>query len=205
MREEGRKGGNASPALEQTIFDAVTRWRPGTVADLVKILREKRGVAVSEEEIVRLVEELEGDGRLRLHKVPPSFASFSEYLRNLEWSLDFWIVCLLSALTLIAVSLVPDVFPLVALRWAVGIAFLVFAPGHALIEVLFPRSGELDLLERLVLSVGASLVLLPLIGLILNYTPFGLRLTPMLVALLSVTLPTALLSAVRKYSVLTQR
>lgn len=69
-----------------------------------------------------------------------------------------------------------------AVRVILGLPFILFFPGYTLIAVLFP-GRTLDGLERTALSFGLSLAVVPLIGLGLNYTPWGIRLTPVLVSL----------------------
>ena len=69
-----------------------------------------------------------------------------------------------------------------AVRVAFAVAFLLFSPGYSLIAALYPRSDGLDAIERLALSFGTSIAVVPLIGLALNYTPWGIRLTPILLS-----------------------
>jgi uncharacterized membrane protein len=64
-----------------------------------------------------------------------------------------------------------------------GLPFVLFFPGYVLIAALYPRRSDLDGVERVALSLGLSLAVVPLIGLVLNYTPWGIRLTPILVSL----------------------
>ncbi|MCL0091663.1 DUF1616 domain-containing protein [Dehalococcoidales bacterium] len=71
-------------------------------------------------------------------------------------------------------------FPYDALRIAIGIPFVLFFPGYTLLAALFPRRDEISIIERLALSFGLSLAVVPLIGLILNYTPWGIRLESIL-------------------------
>jgi uncharacterized membrane protein len=56
-----------------------------------------------------------------------------------------------------------------------------------LIEALYPRREDLESLERLALSIGLSLAIVPLIGLFLNYTPWGIRLAPITISLATFT------------------
>jgi uncharacterized membrane protein len=56
---------------------------------------------------------------------------------------------------------------------------VLFFPGYVFITALFPEKKELDNLERLALSLGLSIAIVPLIGLLLNYTPWGIRLIPL--------------------------
>ncbi|MFP3976163.1 MAG: DUF1616 domain-containing protein, partial [Dehalococcoidia bacterium] len=58
-------------------------------------------------------------------------------------------------------------------RIVLGILFVLFFPGYMLIAALFPRKESLDGIERVALSFGLSIAVVPLIGLVLNYTPWG--------------------------------
>jgi uncharacterized membrane protein len=90
-------------------------------------------------------------------------------------------------ITIILLSIILDLLifyaPESLLRKALGLAFVLFFPGYVFILTLFPNRKELDSLERLALSFGLSIAIVPLIGLGLNYTPWGIRLTPILVSL----------------------
>lgn len=79
-------------------------------------------------------------------------------------------------------------FPLVAftsgaLRIFFGLCLVLFFPGYTLLSVLFPKKGDLGGIERVALSFGLSIAVVPLIGLILNYTPWGIRLYPILITI----------------------
>jgi uncharacterized membrane protein len=49
---------------------------------------------------------------------------------------------------------------------------VLFIPGYVTAELLFPKGRELDTIEGFGLSVGWSLALVPLVGLLLNFTPW---------------------------------
>ena len=74
------------------------------------------------------------------------------------------------------------------LRVILALPMVLFFPGYALIAALFPGRGEIDGLERTALSFGLSIAVVPLIGLVLNYTPFGIRLDPVVISLVAFTL-----------------
>jgi len=83
---------------------------------------------------------------------------------------------------------------------------VLFLPGYSFIKALFPRqvpiktrSEGLDSIERLALSVGMSLALVPMTGLVLNYTPFGIRLVPVTLSLLALTVVFATAAVLREY------
>jgi uncharacterized membrane protein len=68
-----------------------------------------------------------------------------------------------------------------------GLPFVLFIPGYTLIFALFPikkgvRRG-INEVERIGLSIGFSLAITSLLGLILNYMPWGIQLTPILFSL----------------------
>lgn len=73
------------------------------------------------------------------------------------------------------------------LRVVFGLPMVLFIPGYALISALFPAKDDLDGIERVALSFGLSIAVVPLIGLGLNYTPWGIRLDPILTALVIFT------------------
>lgn len=81
------------------------------------------------------------------------------------------------------IFLIPDS----PLRAILGFPFLLFFPGYVLISVLFPAKKDLGALERFTLSLCLSLAVVPLIGLILNYTPWGIRLYPIIASLFLLT------------------
>ncbi len=60
---------------------------------------------------------------------------------------------------------------------------VLFIPGYALVSALFPGSHEIDGIERVALSIGLSMAVVPLLCLGLNYTPTGIRLEPLVLCL----------------------
>jgi len=81
----------------------------------------------------------------------------------------------------------------------VGLILVLFLPGFVVMQALFPSEKELDGIERFALSVGLSIAITPLIGLILNYTPWGIRLDPIITSLFMFTLSIAVLATYRRY------
>ena len=106
---------------------------------------------------------------------------------------------ILAVSAILSVAFVPDVFPVIVIRWVLGSVFVLYLPGYTLIQFLFSEKKELDSLERFALSVGLSLAVVPLIGLILNYLPWGIRLEPITISLSLFVVSFAILAAARKY------
>ena len=94
---------------------------------------------------------------------------------------DIILVWLITALCVVFVltPVLNDTF----IRVILGILLILFIPGYSLIAALFPKKDDLDGIERTALSFGLSIAVTPLIGLLLNYTPFGIRLEPILISL----------------------
>ncbi len=68
------------------------------------------------------------------------------------------------------------VLPFPTLRILLGGPFVLFFPGYTMVAALFPGRDDLEGLERLGLTLGLSIAVLPLMGLFLNYTPIGITL-----------------------------
>jgi len=86
------------------------------------------------------------------------------------------------AATLLLLPLVYAV-PFEPLRIVLGLLLVLCFPGYVLLATMFPRQGNLKGVERVALSLGLSIALVPLLGLILNFTPWGIRLTPIVLSL----------------------
>ncbi len=84
-------------------------------------------------------------------------------------------------------------------RVVLGLLLVLFLPGYSLIAALFPGRDDLDGIEWIALRFqGSSIAVVPLLGLALNYTPFGIRLVPILVALSAFTVSLAVVACVRR-------
>ena len=83
----------------------------------------------------------------------------------------------LSIILIIFIALLPSN----VLRIVLGLPFILFFPGYTLLSALFPRRDELSGVARAALSFGLSIAITPLIGLITNYTPWGVGLYSILV------------------------
>jgi len=84
---------------------------------------------------------------------------------------------LMAVLILIIVFLPNNI-----LRIILGLPFVLFVPGYTLIAALYHRKSDLDGIQRLALSLGLSIAVVPLIGLILNYT-WGITTNSILVSI----------------------
>jgi len=83
-------------------------------------------------------------------------------------------------------------------RTLLGVPCVLFFPGYTLVALLFPGKADLGGFERMALSFGLSIVVLPLLGLALNFTPFGIRPLPLLMSLFAFIALTSFMGSLRR-------
>jgi uncharacterized membrane protein len=67
------------------------------------------------------------------------------------------------------------------LRWILGIPFVMVLPGYWFVNTLFPARNDLDIVERIGLSMALSVAWITVLALILDRLKFGLFLRPILI------------------------
>ena len=110
--------------------------------------------------------------------------------------LDLILACTLTLVTVALVVAFPEGQS--PLRIALGLMTVLLAPGYVLSAALFPKKDDLDGVERLALTLGLSIAVVPLLGLVLNYTPVGIRLVPISVALTLFVLGMTIIAVLRR-------
>lgn len=92
---------------------------------------------------------------------------------------------LLIILIWIVITFIFVIVPILSdsiIRTILVLPLILFIPGYLLIVALFPMKDDLENIERIALSFGLSIAVVPLLGLILNFS-FGIRLIPILITL----------------------
>ncbi len=106
-------------------------------------------------------------------------------------------LAVLFTLTCIIFVLVPPLNE-TPVKMFLGLLSALFLPGYSLTMALFPRRDDLDGIERVAISFGLSIAIVPLLGFVLNYTPFGIRLEPVLIILSTFTISFSILAGIRR-------
>ena len=147
------------------------------------------------DESVQALLALQRDKKVTVQEARPC-STLSSYAWS-PLSLWFWatIGAVIASLALVSVTSGVALY----LRYVFGSVLVLFLPGYALIEALYPKR-ELDELTRFALSIGLSLALVPLTGLVLNYTPFGIRLLPVAISLAGLTVALLTVALTRKHA-----
>jgi hypothetical protein len=191
--------------LSQTILQLIAEKNPENIKQLVVFVKEKIGVP--EKEIVEQIIRLENEGKISFQKPPTPPVQRLGTLLRAEAAYWYWVIMILSITTVAVVFTVPEeAYPLVYVRYVLGTIYVLWLPGFTLVKMLFPARfaahssrKSLDTIERIALSIGMSLALVSIVGLLLNYTPWGIRLTPIMLSLLGLTTIFATVAIVREY------
>ena len=85
------------------------------------------------------------------------------------------------------------------LRIALTVPFVIFFPGYALVAALFPKKGDVGAIESIALSFVLSVTMSGLTGLILNYTPWGITPTSLIISFSSFVLVTSAIASYRRW------
>jgi uncharacterized membrane protein len=110
---------------------------------------------------------------------------------------DFKVVLVWLTAGILAIYLpVLNETPLKAILLLPGILFL---PGYCLSAALFPKKDDISISERIALSIGLSIAVVPLLAIGLNYTPLGISLNTILLAVTLFTLMMILVAQYRRF------
>jgi hypothetical protein len=191
--------------MDKHIIQIAKEKKPENVKQLIKLTQEK--FPLPEKQILNRILYLQEKEKISLkphQTLTPQ--KLTTYLRSSQASW-YWITIILASTTTLLVFTIPEnAFPLVYARYILGSIFVLWLPGYTFIKALFPTkvpiqtsSENLDKIERVALSVGMSIALVPITGLLLNYTPWGIRLTPITISLLALTFTFATAAIIREH------
>ena len=188
---------NKEDRLDQMLIKLVKEKKPTNVRQLVNLMKLE-SFFIPEQEIMQHILRLESQGKLTLKEplIRPQ-PKLSTYLKTREaaW---YWITIILATTTALTVFTIQEnSFPLIYVRYVLGAIFVLFLPGYSLIKALYPEKN-LDAIECTALSVGLSLALVPIIGLILNYTPWGIGTVLITLILLILTIIFSTVAIIRE-------
>lgn len=118
----------------------------------------------------------------------------AHFILDMDMDLKLIIGLVIAALISIYVPVIEGT----AIRTVLALVLIILAPGYSLIAALFPGKADIDVLERMALSLGMSVIIAPLIGLGLNFTDWGIRLDPITVCISAFSIATVLIANKRR-------
>lgn len=191
---------NEIKSLRGEVLSLLDRWQPSTVADLMALLVEKRGISASKAEIANVLQELKVEGKLELERPiqhPPSFLFF---LRSRTSAGDFWSM-VVSIAVLNAIVTFPIADWLAPLRWGMGTIVILLFPGYSIQMGLFPGKEDLLFWKRIVLAVALSIAVAGFYAVILDATTQGIVLGSILTVFSAHTLILSWIGLLRRFEV----
>lgn len=192
--------------LESELVRLIEERKPESVKELANLIQDK--FSISETKLVEFILELQNQGKLSLKSPPsPTPTKLAKYLktRAVSW---YWTTLILAATGTFTIFLIPENFlPISYARYILGTIMVLLLPGYSFTKALFPKSSHnknLDFPELVALSIAFSIMLVAVIGLILNFTwewTGGVRLTPIVFSLFTLTTVLSTVALVREHSI----
>jgi hypothetical protein len=175
-------------SLNKIIIQIINEKKPKNIEQLIEMIQQQQSpFPLPQEEILQYILNLQEQGKLSFKEdsvfIPMSLKSY--FLSS--HSYWYWAIIALALATTATVFVIPEnQTPFIYIRSILGSIFILFIPGYSLVKFLF-STKELDNIERVAISIGMSLALVPITGLILYYTPLGITTIPITLTLLALT------------------
>ncbi len=193
------------PEIQKEILRIIDEQKPESVKELIITL--KKTSCLKEQEILLLISKMQAKGQIVLKNQMTKHSSLSVFLRSDE-TMWYWITIIMGFVAALFFFVISETsYPLISIRNIAGPIFVLILPGYALGRILFPGNspinpaqGHLEGIERLALSVGISVVLVSIVGLVIYFLIGSLHIPAIVITLLVFTLLIATISIVREYS-----
>jgi hypothetical protein len=194
------KESNQNNVLKALILKFIVEKKPETVEDLIDMILTQK--TVNKKLLIENIMTLRKEGKLSFKEKPKiAYLSFQNFLSSSE-SLWFWIILALTLSSGIIITITPiDGSQFIYTRYLFGFLFVTFLPGYSFVKAIFTKK-EIGHLEQIVFSIVLSITFDVLLGLFLNYTPWGITLIPLVLGLLSITLLFAIIGVIREFSII---
>jgi uncharacterized membrane protein len=191
--------------IKSLIIEIVAKEKPQNTEKLMQLILQN--YSIPPESTSKVLIALENEGKL--HFIKPKALNQISVIENVfsRKTLWYWEIIALSIVTTISVLTIPETAYLITyVRSVLGITFVIFLPGYAFVKAIFPTkvsinisSEKLSSIERIALSIGMSLSIVTIVGVVLNYTPWGIRLAPITLILLVLTIICATTAVFREH------
>lgn len=188
--------------IDKLIIKLVQTKKPSNIQQLIDLTKSEANF-ITDEMVLKSILHLEKQNKIKLkEQLISTPLKFSMYLKT--EAMWYWITIVLAIATALSIFSLPDnSYPLTYVRHILGAFFILFLPGYSLTKFLFSEK-ELDNIEHTALTIGLSLTLVAITGLVLNYTVWGIRTFPITLSLLIFILIFATAGIIREHQLLTK-
>jgi uncharacterized membrane protein len=180
--------------IEPLILGRSTGTKATTLSRLVKEISGE--LDCDPDRVVAEIIRLRASGKIRVSEQVP-YGNLAEYLLS-PLSFSFWelVLATLLSLTFLFASSGLALY----LRFVLGGVLVLFLPGYSLVRLIYSKKEDLDYLSRIALSFVLSIAIATLVGLVLNYTPFGISSVAVGLSLGGLTIVLLFLTVFRKHA-----
>ena len=187
---------NKKNEIKNTILLLSKNSETKSMHELMNLIQSK--YEIKKDEFLDLIIELENENKITLNKYNNDLKiNRYEYLKsnNATW---FWLTIfyIISILVIIYINYNNYIYS--NLRIILIIIYIIYIPGYSLTRLLFPMK-KINLLERIMLSMGCSLILTTILGLLLNYTFWGINIISITITHTIFTILLCILAIYREY------
>jgi hypothetical protein len=191
--------GQISP-LRRKIIERIQMNQDLKLRDLIQDVSIEGGFRT--EAVMREIMNMEDEGLISMSESSQS-TNLAQYMVSPN---SIWF---LGSIAVIAVAIVLVFLPIyllsffaepfIYLRYFFGGILVLFIPGYALMESIFPNRSQFDDLTKYALSFVMSLALVILVSLVLGVSPVGLETLPITVSVALLSLILLFVALKRKY------
>lgn len=190
--------------FNKIILKVIKEDNPQSVEELARLL--KRSLDLPQEAIIEFILKLQAEKKIRLQNQTRQSRNFANYLKT-GGAIWYWLTIATGSITSIMSFMISEsMYPWIYGRNLLSLVFIFFLPGFAFTKSLLlgktsrkKSIGSLETIQLITLSIGMSIALVSLIGLLLYYSPWGLNFVTIVPSLFTFTSVFATAGVIREY------
>ncbi|EMR74193.1 Protein of unknown function (DUF1616) [Thaumarchaeota archaeon SCGC AB-539-E09] len=183
--------------IYEMIINTIIEKKIESVETLVTIMEEKS--SYSKVEIIDAVILLKDEDKISLSlegdTEKPRFLTFI-FSETSYW---YWGIVVVSIMSLFVTHFISENnYPMIYIRYVFGFIFVIFIPGYSLVRLTY-LNYKLPYLTQILYSVCLSIFIVMIIGLVLNFTNYGLQQKIIIYAILGISFSLSLITLIRSF------
>jgi hypothetical protein len=153
--------------------DLIDQYKAFNGLTLDEVVKTSLGQSVKTEKAIKDIYTLEKNNKLTL--INPQYPkNFTNYLLS-GYSLFFWIQLLFIVFFYFITYHFVYEYPIVFIKYVSSFLFILYVPGYALLNAIYYKKDEIERVQKISYILAMSIVITAIIGLILNYSPWGIN------------------------------